>query len=216
MSLAPATVVPLVLAAGASSRMGSPKAAVVLGGRTALARILDACARASLAPALVVTGAHPEAARAAAPGARPAPTFVANPDWARGRTTSIRAGVRALPASAEAFLLWPVDCPLAGEGGTVGLLLEAAARPGPGAQGWVPSHDGRRGHPILLRRSVAPELSALGDDVPAREVIRALAARGHLEHVLVPDAAVLWDVDTPGDLARLERELARRAREAAP
>lgn len=205
-------IVPLVLAAGASSRMGAPKAGLVLGGRTALRWVLDACAREKLGDPVVVTGAHPDAVRAAAEGVSLAPLLVANPEWARGRTTSIRVGLSALRPGASAFLLWPVDVPLAGEGGTLALLLAARARGEGRARAWVPSHDGHRGHPILLERSVEGELAALGDDVPAREVVRALASRGELAHVLAPDPAVLWDMDTPEDLERLERELARRAR----
>jgi CTP:molybdopterin cytidylyltransferase MocA len=202
-------IVPIVLAAGASRRMGSPKAALELGGRTALRWVLDACRAAGLGRAIVVAGAHPEETRAAARGAARDPLVVVNASWERGRTTSIRAGLAALGAEARAFLLWPVDTPLAGEGGTLELLLSARARR-PSARGWVPSHEGRRGHPILLDRSVAAELEALADDASARDVVRGLARRGELEHVLVPEPAVLWDMDTPDDHARIVRELERR------
>src|SRR4051812_22334427 len=112
--------------------MGSPKAAVELGGRSALLRGLDAGADAGLARAIVVAGAHTEAVRAAAANARIAPEVVVNASWERGRATSIRAGLAALPRDAAAFLLWPVDVPLAGEGGTLALLLAARARRAPG------------------------------------------------------------------------------------
>src|SRR5438552_2085673 len=103
--------------------MTSPKAAVELGGRTALRHVLDACAAAGLARAIVVAGAHPEAVRGAAAGASLEPEVVVNESWERGRATSIRAGLGALPRDAAAFLIWPVDVPLAGEGGTLALLL---------------------------------------------------------------------------------------------
>jgi CTP:molybdopterin cytidylyltransferase MocA len=200
---------PIVLAAGASRRMGSPKAQVELASRTALRWVLDACARADLATPIVVAGAHVDAVRAAARGASREPTIVENASWERGRATSIRAGLAALPHDALAFLIWPVDAPLAGEGATVDLLVDAWRRRSPEARGWVPSHDGRRGHPVLLARSVARELERLEDDAPARDVIRALAAAGELEHVLVRSPFVLADMNTPEDARRLEAALAR-------
>ena len=207
----PCRIVPLVLAAGASSRMGRPKASLPLdapGGRTtALGRILDLARAAGLAPAVVVTGAHPDAAREAvrdAPGA----LRVQNPRWAEGRTTSIQAGLRALEECApSAFQLWPVDVCLV-SGAMLTALLEAA-RARPDALAWVPSHADRRGHPLLVAWAAAPRFLALPPDRPAREVVRALAAEGALEHVLVDDPTVLVDLDTPDDVARWSGWLSR-------
>lgn len=195
-------IVPIVLAAGASTRMGAPKAALLLGGRPALARILDACR--GLGEPIVVAGAHPDAVRSVAGGAR----VVQNDAWARGRMTSVRAGLDALPREARAFLLWPVDVPLAGA--AVPLLVAAFDGTSGETRAWVPSHGGRRGHPLLLARSVADELRTLGDDEPLRDLVRSLDARRLLHHVLCDDPGVLWDMDSPADHARLEAELARR------
>lgn len=195
-------IVPIVLAAGAGSRMGRCKASLPLRGRPALEWVLDACR--GLGEPIVVAGAHVEAVREAAGSAR----VVLNPEWERGRMTSVRAGLRVLTEEAEAFLLWPVDVPLAGA--AVPLLVEAYEGRSPKERGWVPSHAGRRGHPLLLARSVETELGALGDDEPLRDVVRALDARGELRHVLCADPLVLEDMDTLEDHARLEAELARR------
>src|SRR5581483_10418694 len=145
--------------------MGSPKAALLLGGRPALAWILEACR--GLGEPIVVAGAHLEAVRAVAGGAR----VVENPAWARGRMTSVRAGLDALPRDAEAFLLWPVDVPLAGA--AVPLLVAAHAARDPRERAWVPSFEQRRGRPLLVARSVEEELRALGDDEPLRTVVRS-------------------------------------------
>jgi molybdenum cofactor cytidylyltransferase len=206
-------IVPIVVAAGASSRMGSPKAALRLGDRTALRWILDACAEAGLGPAIVVSGAHPDAVREAARGAAPFPSLVQNEAWASGRTSSIRAGLGALPDAARAFLLWPVDVPLAGP--ALPLLLEAFRSRRPGELACVPSHGDRRGHPIVFDRSVGRELEGLAPDASARDVVRGLAARGALRHVVVADPGVLWDMDSPEDHDRLAREVARRERGGA-
>ncbi len=195
----------MVLAAGASSRMGAPKAGLRYGGRAALARILATCRQLELAPAVVVAGAHPEAVDAAREGE--AAQVVVHPGWAAGRTTSIQAGLAALSPDAAGALLWPVDACLV-DAATVEALL-AAWCDEPRSLACVPSHQGRRGHPLLLDREALPRLTALGPDAPARDVVRALAAEGRLLHVVTEDAAVLMDADTPADHARWEAWLAR-------
>jgi molybdenum cofactor cytidylyltransferase len=200
------SVQPLILAAGASSRMGSPKAALTFGSHTALSLILEVCRQLGLQEPVVVVGAHPHVADGLGASAQ----VVVNPGWARGRTTSIQIGIGALDPSAEAFLVWPVDVCLPSLA-TVGALLAARQRQPLERLGWVPSCEQRRGHPLLLARPVAPRLLALGPDDPARDVVRALDREGLLEHVPVDDPSVLWDMNTPADYRRLLDEHARRA-----
>ncbi|RMG17737.1 MAG: nucleotidyltransferase family protein [Planctomycetota bacterium] len=188
----PYAVRPLVLAAGASSRMGRPKASLPFGPETALGRILSTCAACSLSPPQVVAGAHPDAVHAAA---APYPTarVVVNEEWARGRTVSIRCGLEAVPPE-EGVLLWPVDCPL--PGAEVVRTLLAAAAAAPEALGCVPSHGGRRGHPLLLAPAAVRRLAALGPNQSARTLVRALHAEGRLVHVPA-GSEVLANIDTP-------------------
>jgi len=189
----------VVLAAGASRRMGSPKALLAFGATTALGRVVDACRAAGLGRPLVVVGAHADRVgpAAAALGAR----VVGNPRWAEGRTTSIQAGIAALPADAAAALLWPVDVCLPDRAVVEALLRARAAAPA--AQVWVPCHGGRRGHPVLIARAATASLAALGPDEPARQVIRGLAARGAVAHVEVEGDAVLRDMNTPQEYRAL-------------
>lgn len=182
-------VTPLVLAAGASRRMGRPKASVWVGGRPALERIARACAAFCMPAPWVVVGAHS------------CPTLgyriVHNPRWAQGRTTSIQAGLAAIGPT-PAVLLWPVDVCLPGVE-VVGALLEARRR-APRRALWVPSYDGRRGHPVLLGPRAQAALRTLGPQRPARDVVRRFAAAGEVEHVVVDDPAVLVDLNRPADL----------------
>src|SRR5438067_8801497 len=101
-------VIPIVLAAGASSRMGRPKALLDFDGRTALALALEAMA--GLAPPIIVLGPNrPEIeARVNLSGARVA----INPDVSRGQSASLRAALAMLPLEGEAFVFMPVDYPL--------------------------------------------------------------------------------------------------------
>ncbi len=193
MALFPA----VVLAAGGSTRMGRPKALVVLpDGSRALDRIVAACRDGGCGPVLVVTGSDAEAVGAAARAA--GAVEVENPSWARGRSTSVKAALPHLPPGAPGILLFPVDHPLV-EAPVVDALLRAAAA-NPGASVLVPVHGGRRGHPVLLAARILPEVAALGDDEPLRNVVRR-AGSGVVE-VPVESDAIHRNLDRPGDLGR--------------
>ncbi len=189
----------LVLAAGSSRRLGRPKALVDLGGRTALARILDALRDASVTRGVVVVGEHAAALRAAVD---PSPyTWVVNPAPDAGRTGSVRCGLAALD-DADDVLLWPVDRPFA-TAGVVRALLDARAADaaGPGDAGWyVPVAGGRRAHPILLRREVRGAIGVAPPDANLRGILQASGRtpRG----VLAGDESLHFDLDTEEDIAR--------------
>jgi nicotine blue oxidoreductase len=184
----------LVLAAGGGSRYGSPKALVRLHGRLLVERAAELLAAGGCDPVLVVLGAAADEVRAAA--ALPGPV-VLNPDWATGMGSSLRAGLAALPAAADAVVVTLVDTP--------GLGPEAVRRLV--AAGWATgaaqaTYGGRRGHPVLLGRTVITEVAAAatGD----RGAGPWLAA--HPERVrLVPcdGTGDPRDVDVPDDLAAL-------------
>tara|TARA_R110002072_G_scaffold102235_1_gene224962 strand:- start:1372 stop:2031 length:660 start_codon:yes stop_codon:yes gene_type:complete len=200
--LNPDEVYPLVLAAGASSRMGSPKAALDFGGQTALARILETCSDLGLGDPVVVTGAHPDETRQAA-GTCPA-RFVRNAAWEAGRTGSLLRGLRAIPGDAVAVLLWPVDACLPGL--EVLTELVAALTSAPKAQAAVPCHEGRRGHPLLIGADALPRFMDLDPEASARDLVRALAEEGRLAHVEVSDPSVLMNCNTPSDYRRWDRQ----------
>jgi CTP:molybdopterin cytidylyltransferase MocA len=186
----------VVLAAGASSRMGRPKALLDFDGTTALALVLRTCADAGADVAVVVTSPEGEAVRQACVGA-PLPVIAAvNPDPTRGMLSSLQAGLRALPA-ATAFLLFPVDFPIVPAPEVRRLIDARVNRPG---RIFVPSFARRRGHPALVDAALAPEFLALGDDQTARVVMAAHAAE--TVYVEADDDRVLMDMDTPEDYAR--------------
>jgi CTP:molybdopterin cytidylyltransferase MocA len=187
-------VFPLILAAGESTRMGRPKPLLDFGGRTCLDLVLAACREGGAGKPIVVLG-HEQAqirARVNLGGA----TVVVNVDYQQGRTTSLKAGLRVLPTDAEAFLLYPVDCPLI-TGGIVRSVMD----------GWraskrsivIPSHAMRRGHPVLFASALKEEFLALGDDESARTVVNADAAR--ISYVDAPEECLV-DMDTPEEYER--------------
>jgi molybdenum cofactor cytidylyltransferase len=186
-------VVALVLAAGASSRMGRPKALLEFDGPLCLDLVVQSCSEGGTSAIVLVTSPAGDALRQRVPTAIQA----VNDRPERGMLTSIQAGLRLLPPDAAAFLIFPVDYPLVPADEVRRLRLAFAA--GGGAV-FVPSYARRRGHPVLMDARLAPELLALPETESARTV---LAAHEHeLVHVAASDDRVLLDMDTPEDYQR--------------
>jgi molybdenum cofactor cytidylyltransferase len=199
---------PIVLAAGASARMGEPKALLRFDGETCLSLVLRACREGGAARPIVVLGHDAEPIRSALE-----PDVVACVNAAHrtsGPAGSLRVGLDRLPADAGAILLFPVDFPLV-TGREIAALIQRwrAARPR-GARIVIPSHEMRRGHPALFDREMLPILAALDPDAPLHEVARAHAAA--VEHVVMEEPWVLMDMDTPADYRRCLAAYRRRRR----
>jgi len=194
-----------VLAAGSSSRLGRPKQLLPLGGRPLLARTLDNAARSSLDGIVVVLGHDAEAIQSKVDFAAASARVVVNERYREGQSTSLHAGLAALPPDATAALFILGDQPLLGPA-VFDAILDAYARTGgPIVQ---PVYDGRRGNPVLFDRALWPELAQVTGDQGARGVLRAHQS----EVVAVPIEGEHYtdDIDTEEDYQRL---LARFARE---
>jgi len=177
----------LILAAGESRRMGSPKALLQYGGETFLDRLIGLF-EARSAPVIVVLGAGADQVRAAT--LRKA-TFVENAGWQRGQITSMQCGLRAAPPDVDGVLFTLVDHP-AVRAETIDALLAAPAA------AWlrVPRYREQNGHPIWFSRNLIGAFLALAESGSARDVVRAHAAE--TEIVAVDDPGVLADIDDPG------------------
>lgn len=185
----------IVLAAGASRRMGRPKALLPCSpeGPTFVARILGTLLKAGIVDRLVVGRADDPALQSHVNSLEPPSAFVVNPDPSRGQLSSLLAGLDAAP-DADAVLVWPVDCPLVRADTVSAVLAQAEARRAPIAR---PARGGRHGHPVFFRRAMFGELRSADPAVGARAVVRARA--GEVLDIEVEDPAIFADIDTPAD-----------------
>jgi len=175
----------LILAAGESRRMGTPKALLPYRNESFLDTLVgllqDRCA-----PVIVVLGCAADQIRSAA---RRAALFVENPHWAAGQTGSMQCGLRSVPPEAAGVLFTLVDHP-AVRPQTLDALLRAEP-----ALLRVPRYRGRNGHPIWFSRDLIAEFLALPHSAGARDVVRAHA--GETTFLEVDDPGVLADIDDP-------------------
>ena len=175
----------IILAAGESRRMGFPKALLRYRDETFLDTLIGLLA-ARCSPVIVVLGAQADRIRQSA--SRDA-TFVFNPDYQRGMTTSLQCGLRAVPPDADGVLFTLVDHPAVAPE-TIEALLA-----GPLPQLRVPRHAGRRGHPVWFSRQLIPEFLAVPETGAARDVVHAHAAQ--TEFLDLDDPGVVADIDDP-------------------
>ena len=183
----------LVLAAGQSRRMGNAnKLLEEVGGSPMVARVVGAARASQAVSVTVVTGHEYERVEAAVGG----PT-VRNPDYAAGLSTSLKAGIAALPEDVDGTVVLLGDMPFV-ESAHIDRLI-AAFNPLEGRSVCVASFDGKRGNPVLWGRDLFPEILKVEGDTGAKHL---LGAHGDVvAEVGMPDAGVLKDIDSPEALA---------------
>lgn len=186
----------VVPAAGASRRMGRPKALLDYEGSTFLDRVVTALSGGGCDRVLIVVGPDAEPIRAAA--ADTGADVLVNPDPGDGPITSLRLAIRSMEPETEGIAWLPLDFPLV-TARHVGRLIDEARSSG--ASITLPVFGDKRGHPALFRSTIFPELADEALVGGARTVVHR-----HLNEArLVPfqDPAVVTDVDTPAAYAAL-------------
>ena len=164
----------VVLAAGASTRMGRPKQLLSLGDRCLLQHVVDAALGSRLDELIIVLGHCAEEIRAAIvlPDDGRA-RAVENADFARGQSTSLQRGVRAADARSQAVAVLLGDQPLV----TAALIDRVAAAflsaDAPLARPVYPDAGGAPGHPVFAARRVWPRIEDLSGDEGARGLLSA-------------------------------------------
>jgi len=190
----------VILAAGASTRMGTPKQLLELKGRPLLVHAIEAALASSAWPVVVVLGANLEKIR---PAIARLPVIVTeNPAWSEGMAASLRAGVTTLQQfsrSLDAALFALCDQP-AFSAGVIAQLVAAQHESG---RGIVAAHyAGRNGAPALFRREHFPALAGLTGEEGARALLN-----GDPSQVTAVDLpALALDLDTPEDFAAAQAD----------
>jgi molybdenum cofactor cytidylyltransferase len=193
-----------------SSRMGMPKQLLPVGPgseETLLGREIENVRRSLVAEIVVVLGHAADEVRRRVPlaGVR----VVMNEEYREGMGSSLRVGLGAVDVQAEAALIVLADQPFI-RPATIDRLIEQYGSQRP--QIAIPVYRGFRGNPVLLDRSVFPEVMQLHGDIGCRAIFGS-----HLENILkvpVEDAGILADIDSASDIEKL-RGFAERG-EAEP
>ncbi len=187
----------IVLAAGRSSRL-APRNKLLepIGGEPMIRRVAATALASGARPVLVVTGHEAKAVAAALRGLDVTP--IVNPSYEEGLSTSLRAGVSALPPDSDGALICLGDMPEV-EASVLRALMAAFT----GANAiCVPVRQGRRGNPVLWGRRYFAEMMGLTGDTGAKPL---MARHGeHLIEVEVASESIFEDIDAQADLARLK------------
>jgi molybdenum cofactor cytidylyltransferase len=191
----------IILAAGASSRMGQAKAALPFGqtGETVLSRIVSTLLAGGAPAVSVVSGAHIDAVRRAMPPHEPRARVIEHPGWPQGQLSSLLAGLDAIDDPLlEAALVTPVDVPLV-SAETVATVISAWRRTR--APIVRPVSGARHGHPVIFDRTVFEALRSADPEIGAKAVFALY--RDRVLNVEVNDPGAFEDIDTPEDYDRL-------------
>ena len=195
----PGRVAGIVLAAGSSVRMGRNKLLLELAGQSVVRRAVSR-ALAALDPVIVVLGHEADRVRQELAGL--SCRIVVNPEHGRGMDTSVRAGVAALPADADAAVMLLADMPLVTPAMLAGLVERFRTTD---ALLVISRYGQVTAPPQLYARSLFAELAAAGSGKAVIDRHRADA------EVLMWPAAGLADLDLPADRERIEAILSAQS-----
>lgn len=196
----------LVLAAGASSRMGTPKQLLPVGQSTLLDRVLSEALQSDLGRVVLVLGFK---AQAIAGGLKtdlrhPKLRVIENKNYTQGISASLIAGLSEVQEDAEAVMILLGDMPHV-TAGLINLLLNRYGLAGSSLAALTAG--GKRSHPVIIGRPFFPDLHALRGDEGAKALFAA-----HADHVLLVEPPWEYDdsdIDTRDDYRALKSKLKR-------
>ena len=183
----------LILAAGESRRMGRDKALLTYRGRSFLENIIHNLAAAGIENVTVVLGHHAGAIRSAVNLA--AVRVVVNNDYQRGQTSSLQLGLAAAAAdSPEAVILCLVDHPAISAEVIVKLAEQFQSTHPPVL---IPTHQGERGHPVVISRELFPSCSPSRPQHPPIRSSANIVIRHNLWKSPIPGFSSMWTTRRP-------------------
>ena len=205
-----ASVAALLLAAGESTRMGQVKALLQWRGQTILDYQLDALVSGGVRRTVVVLGHESEKLESLLE-VRAGVEWVYNPQFVRGKTTSLKAGLRTLrqipensPPAPESYALLILNVDQPRSGTTIRRIIEihfeadTGGTPGQDHLITIPTYQGKGGHPIILSPTLEQELADIDEDTMGlKAIVRRHRKETRRVEMAIPE--VLTDLNTPGD-----------------
>lgn len=188
----------ILLAAGESRRMGEFKQLLRLGEKSFVEHCVDNLLASRVNEVIVVTGHRDLEVRHAI--ADRTVRFAHNLDFKSGMASSVKCGVRAVSESARACVLALVDQPQIGAD-VINRVIDTYEAP---TLIVIPTHEGKKGHPILFDLRLKEEILAMDPEQGLRQVVHAHWDK--LAHVEVSSSAVLEDCDLPEDYERILKQ----------
>jgi molybdenum cofactor cytidylyltransferase len=197
-------IVGIILSAGESKRMGTPKQLLPWGDTIVLQHVVDVAAASRLERVELILGSRAEeiAGRITLPAKA---RLLINEAYREGMGSSVKCGVRNAPAEVEAYMLLLGDQPFV-EGAVIDRLIDCHRA---GTQGiTIPVYNGRRGHPVIFAARYREELLSIGDQ-GAREVVKN--HREDIGEVPMDVPEILVDMDTPQEYQNAKRKACENA-----
>ena len=186
----------VILAAGASKRMGKPKMLLPWGNGTVIEQVVSVFQKSGLEDIVVVTGGAREQVESLIAGFNARTIY--NKDFSNDdMLSSLQCGMRALKSQAEAMLIALGDQPQVQEGSVRRVCEEFIETR---SSLVVPSYRMRRGHPWLVTRPLWDELLEMNPPQSLRDFLKSHA--DEIQYVNVDDPNILADLDTPEDYAK--------------
>ena len=185
----------ILLAAGESRRMGTPKQLLTFRGKTFVETCVDNLLASEIAEVIVVTG-HRDDEVTRAVGNRQV-RYAHNDNYRSGMASSIKSGIRAVSSDCKACIVALVDQPRIGPD-VVNAVIENYQSP---SLIVIPTYNGKKGHPVLLDLTLRDEILQMDDNEGLRQVVHAHQAETSL--LEVSSNAILEDCDFPEDYERL-------------
>lgn len=190
-------VAAIILAAGQSTRFGSPKQLALWQNKTLLEHAVDTALASKANPVIVVLGAN--ASQCQPLLKNKAVQTIINPNWAAGQSTSMQTGLAALPHNISAALFLLADQPLITPAIINTIITHYQQTLAPIV--W-PTYNGKRGNPVLFNKHLFPEMHKITGDIGAKPIL--LKHKDKAQQIEFSTGGILKDVDTEVDLAHLK------------
>jgi molybdenum cofactor cytidylyltransferase len=194
-------VAAIVLEAGESGRMGTPKALLRVGGKTFIRHIVDVLNSSEVDKVVIVLGANADEIERELAGL--VVSVAINQNYSAGQLSSVLKGIETVERfSPDGILLHPVDNPMVGTEVINALVTKFSETSCLIA---LPTFKGKRGHPVLFSAKLLGELKKAPPDIGARSVVWSHAAE--VVEVETKDEGIICDIDTREDYENLQRNL---------